>query len=134
MQLFSLGDSYRSQVSWGGYTWGRDNPYIIRSRLDMILIPTQDVTSIHEINTTKYPNESDHYFLYMGLNTSNIAHGKGIMRCNSSLTENIDVKLSIEKQIVDILKEKVSLSIHDRWDYCKMKIRQVYILEGKKNQ
>jgi len=36
MIRFNLIDSYRLQNTWGGFTWGRDNPNYIRSRLDDI--------------------------------------------------------------------------------------------------
>ena len=55
MQKYSLADSYRTQNEWGGFTWGRNNPNIQRSRLDYILTPIINVPHITTSYVTKYP-------------------------------------------------------------------------------
>ncbi len=52
MIRFNLIDSYRLQNTWGGFTWGRDNPNYIRSRLDMILMPTYAHATFNAVTIT----------------------------------------------------------------------------------
>jgi exonuclease III len=38
MTKFNIIESYRALHSWGGFTWGRNNPSYLRSRLDHVLM------------------------------------------------------------------------------------------------
>ncbi len=56
----NLIDSYREINNYGGYTWGRDNPDYVRSRLDLILTTKKLKNSIINSNVYLAPHESDH--------------------------------------------------------------------------
>ena len=132
MNKYNIADSYRSQNTWGGYTWGRNNPQIQRSRLDYILTPIIDIPHITTSFVTKYPNESDHFFLYTSLTRAeNIIYGPGIIRCNSSLTDNKETKQIIAQEITASISKHNSADILQRWDNIKMDIRQIYLKQGK---
>ena len=75
--------------------------------------------------TTKYPNESDHNFLYTAFNNENIKYGPGIVRCNSTLTENHDYKTVIEHDIETMIGFEDGSDIFTKWDKIKMKIRKI---------
>ena len=66
MTKYSLMDSYREINKWGGFTWGRDNPVYLRSRLDMIIVSKSLKQNIKESHTYK-TCESDHHFLHLSL-------------------------------------------------------------------
>jgi exonuclease III len=131
----NLVDSYRMLNEWGGFTWGRDNPSYIRSRLDMILISKYFEGNLQESTHTRLPNESDHHFLYSALNLNKIEHGQGILRCNSALLDNPECKAIIVDKITGVIRD-----IPDEWnphlklDFIKTKLRQFMLEEGKKSQ
>jgi hypothetical protein len=60
MTKFGQVDSYRSNHTCGGFTWGRNNTVYIRSRLDMILISKQEVQNLTNVSIDYNLNESDH--------------------------------------------------------------------------
>ena len=133
MVKYNLIDTFRVQNTWGGYTWGRNNPEIVRSRLDMILSNNSLVNDLAEVHVTKHPNESDHSFLYAGFTNITSIRGPGIIRCNASLMDhecNASILSENIKSVVHNTKGGF-ISQHVRWDYCKMKIREEYIKRGK---
>jgi len=85
MTRLHLTDAYRQKHKWGGFTWGRNNPFYIRSRLDHILISDNIKSDLIQAYTTKGPNESDHSLLYIEIDIKEIKYGPGIKRCNSDL-------------------------------------------------
>ncbi len=60
MRKFNLVDSYRLNNKYGGFTWGRDNPEYIRSRLDMIWVSKILSTNILTSTIDNSIQESDH--------------------------------------------------------------------------
>jgi exonuclease III/flavodoxin len=129
----NLIDSYRALNNWGGFTWGRDNPAYVRSRLDMILISKYFETNLQESTCTKYPNESDHYFLYSALNLVKINYGPGIIRCNSALLDNPECKDTVNEKLQSVLSElPEDWTPHLRLDFVKTKLRQFMLEEGRK--
>jgi exonuclease III len=133
MTKFKLIDSYRLLNTWGGFTWGRDTPHCLRSRLDMILISKTYDTNIQESASCKYPNESDHYFLYTALSFESIKYGRGIIRCNASLLEDDAIKNVVETRLTEECNSmSADWNPHLQLDYIKMKTRQLLLEEGKK--
>ena len=73
MTRYNLIDTYRNIHKWGGFTWGRDNPQLMRSRLDHILISKIKQADIIQSYTNKAPNESDHSLLYSEINMNEMS-------------------------------------------------------------
>jgi len=133
MIRFNLVDSYRLQNTWGGFTWGRDNPKYIRSRLDMVLIPKSLTGKVVESLTDKSPNESDHLFLSCALNVSEFNYGRGILRCNETLLKNEEIKKRVEENLKKSIEEiPEQWNPHMKLDFVKVKIRDFMLEEGKK--
>jgi exonuclease III len=132
MTRHDLIDSYRQHNKWGGFTWGRNNPEYVRSRLDYILISNSLAINSVQSYTNKYPNESDHSILYTELSYNELKFGPGILKCNSSLLENKQTKERIEANINKIVEDMPAhWNHHCRLDYAKMKLRELMIKEGK---
>jgi exonuclease III len=133
MTQHNLIDSYRVTNKWGGFTWGRDNPSYLRSRLDIILIPkinTKDIKTV-EVNAT--PKESDHSWLTLAIHDDEIPFGKGILRCNSTLLNDQQIKQNISDQLQISIEEMPDhWNPHQRLDFLKVKIRDNMIMEGRK--
>ena len=132
MVKFNLIDSYRCKNEWGGFTWGRDNPSYMRSRLDMILIPGCLKKDISQCSASRLPNESDHSNVTLSIQIQSLMFGPGIIRCNSSLLDNEDTK--------QIVKEKIQTSIneipddwnpHQKLDFIKVKVRDHLLDAGR---
>jgi exonuclease III len=129
-----LEDTYRSIHNYGGFTWGRNNPQVIRSRLDRIYVSRNIIKNVLSSTVTKYPNESDHNFLYTELNLNNIDYGPGIIRCNASLFNDSEMKENILKEI-EVLEKglPIDLNAHVKLDYFKMQTRQIMLKYGRLN-
>ena len=99
----------------------------------MIFVNEMDIPNITTSHVTTYPNESDHSFLYTTINDSSIKYGPGIVRCNSSLTDNLDTKSEIEQSIAGALSQILITSLNDpftTWESLKMAIRNIYLEKG----
>jgi exonuclease III len=132
MVRFNLVDSYRHLNTWGGFTWGRDNPKYIRSRLDMILLAKSLTNRLVESLTDKSPNESDHCFLSSSLSTSEFKYGKGIQRCNSTLLKKEEIKARIVKNLKNSIEEiPIHWNPHQKLDFVKVKIHDYLLEEGR---
>jgi len=132
MTRFDLIDTYRSIHKWGGFTWGKDNPSYLRSRLDHILISKSMRTSLVQSYTSKTPNESDHFIMYSELEMTDIKFGPGIQRCNSELLNDDEVL----RKCQDTLTNELQLipnhwNPHQTLDFIKMKTREILLAEGR---
>jgi len=129
---YSLVDTYRVHNDYGGYTWGRDNPCTIRSRLDHIFVSKNMLSNLLSCNTNIRPNESDHKTVYAEFNIEQVKYGPGIIRANSNLLE----KPNIKRKIIDTLKNELeSIPLiwdpHMKLDFAKYKLRELLLAEGK---
>jgi len=132
MTKFGLIDTYREIHQWGGFTWGRNNPKYIRSRLDHIIISKSFRTNIIQCYTTKLPNESDHNLLYCEMNFDEIEQGPGIRRCNADLLENKECLKRVQEDLLNKLNENTNgWNPHMKLDYAKMNLRNTLIAEGR---
>jgi exonuclease III len=132
MERHSLFDTYRQIHKWGGFTWGRDNPQYIRSRLDHILISKSHETNLIQCYTTKVPNESDHSLLYIEIDNDETDFGPGIIRCNSTLLDEPEIYKEINEQIKKTIEDLPQhWNPHQRLDYVKINIRNLMIKAGK---
>jgi len=64
MIKFNLKDTYRQTNSYGGFTWGKNNPTFLRSRLDYILTSKNLTNSLLTSSLKVDINESDHSLLF----------------------------------------------------------------------
>jgi len=129
----SLIDSYRINNKWGGFTWGRDNPTYLRSRLDIILIPKDKIKDVKSTEVTVTPKESDHSWVTLTLNEIEIPFGKGILRCNSTLLNDQQIKQNVLDQLqLSIDEIPDHWNPHQKLDFLKAKIRDNMIDEGRK--
>jgi len=92
MIKFNLKDSYRQVNSYGGYTWGKNNPTFLRSRLDYILISKSLTNSLITSSINADLNESDHLLLYSEIIVDSCKYGPGIARCNATLLSDPEIK------------------------------------------
>jgi hypothetical protein len=77
-------------------------------------------------------NESDHRLLQIELETSDINFGPGIVRVNSSLLEDVEIKNRVSKFLRSIIAENtVYMNSHERLDYIKMQLRLTLLHEGR---
>ncbi len=91
MIKYGLIDTYRTINSYGGFTWGRDNPTYIRSRLDYILSNKSLKHALLGSNVYITPNESDHSLVISEFDISNIDFGPGIIRANSEVLNDAEI-------------------------------------------
>jgi exonuclease III len=132
MIRFNLKDSYRSIHNFGGFTWGRDNPNYIRSRLDMILVSKNLINNIMVSDVTNTLNESDHKMLYSEFEIEEITYGPGIIRANSELLKDPQLRDSVDSEIKQIINCcTMNMNPHEKLDYVKMKLRNILLREGR---
>ncbi len=53
----------------------------------------------------KFPNESDHSFLWCALNLIDFKYGRGILQCNATLLKNEDVKTKVKEKLKASIEE-----------------------------
>jgi len=132
MTRHNLTDSYRSIHKWGGFTWGRDNPNYIRSRLDHILISNNLTNELIQSYTNKSPNESDHSLLYIEMDNKETKFGPGIKRCNSALLDNKDnLNNLLEVLSTHLNNIDTNWDPHQKLDYMKMILRNKMLELGR---
>jgi len=127
-----LSDSYRVVNSYGGYTWGKNNPTYIRSRLDHILVHKNLACKIKTSNVTYEFNESDHQYLSTEICVSELKYGPGILRVNSTLLECPVIKDRVVNDIKLKLDEiPTNWNPHQVLDYFKYSLRIIMLKEGR---
>jgi len=130
---FNLKDSYRQINKYGGFTWGRNNPTFLRSRLDHIFTQSKMLKQLVSSSVTFIMQESDHGFLFSEFVVDTVDYGPGIVRANSGLFEDPDVK----KRVIDLLNEDYNQSKQRGWnphlilDHHKFVLRQTLLREGR---
>ena len=82
-------------------------------------------------HVTKYPNESDHSLLYTSIFTAKIDYGPGIIRCNASLTDNLDTLGEISAEITNQISTLNNIDTLMDWDRLKQTIRLTYLKHGR---
>jgi len=129
---YNLIDTYRSLNAYGGFTWGRDNPNIIRSRLDYIFISKNMQSNLLSCNSNVQPNESDHRSVYAEFEIDKIKYGPGIVRGNANLFEKPEIKSRILNELrKEVENFPLSWDAHTKLDYTKYKLRDLLLVEGR---
>jgi len=133
MIKFNLKDSYRQINTYGGYTWGKNNPTFLRSRLDYILVSKNLANSLITSSIKADLNESDHCLLYSEFVLDSCKYGQGIVRCNASLLDDPEIKDKIEKKLKECMdNDTIGWNAHRKLDYYKFKLRLLLLEEGRK--
>ncbi len=126
-------DTFRSLNGYGGFTWGRDRPSYMRSRLDHIFVSKNLSKSLIASNVNSSPNESDHKTLYSEFEINKVLYGPGIIRANSTLFNNPEIKKSILTRLdIETSNFPLSWNPHTKLDFAKFKLREIMLNEGKK--
>ncbi len=129
---YNLIDSFKSLNDYGGFTWGRDIPNIIRSRLDYIFISKNMQSSLLSCNSNIQPNESDHQTVFAEFEVDKIKYGPGIIRGNSNLLEKPEVKSRILNELrKEVENFPISWNAHTKLDYVKYKLRDLFLIKGR---
>jgi len=132
MLKLNIKDTYRCTNAYGGYTWGKNNPTFLRSRLDYVMASTTLTNSLVTSSIKANINESDHLLLYSEFIVNTCNYGPGIARCNSTLLENPEIKDRIEKRLEECLSiDTVGWNAHKKLDYYKFKLRLFMLEEGR---
>ncbi len=130
---YNLADSFRNLNKFGGFTWGKNNPKYLRSRLDHIFVSSTLLGCLISSCVTYKVNESDHNMVISEFALDQFQYGPGIIRANSSLLEVAEIKANVEVQIVQVINDMPSnWNPHQRLDFFKYKLRSIMLLEGKK--
>jgi len=125
-------DTYRKSNQYGGFTWGRDNPSYLRSRLDHIFCSKNISNNQISSNVSPLPNESDHRTVYTEFELTRVPYGPGIIRCNASLLDKVSFKCEV-KEILEneIINMPSTWNPHIKLDFIKYKLREIMVKEGK---
>jgi len=129
----NLVDTYRILNKYGGFTWGRNNPTYLRSRLDHVLMSKSLVNQLLTSNTSFVFQESDHGFLFSEIMVNKMDFGPGIIRANAEL---LDDQTTLDK-VNRILEEDYIMSNNRGWDphlildHHKYVLRQTLLNEGR---
>lgn len=92
------------------YTWRRCNP-VQQARLDFFLV-TEDLVPNIKNCEIQSSYKSDHSFITLNINFSDISHGKGLWKHNNALLNDVDYIASINKKINDI-KQQYCLPVYN---------------------
>jgi len=132
-RTYGLNDVYRHTNKYGGFTWGKNNPLYLRSRLDHIFVGSNLLQHLISTCITFEIGESDHGFLFSEFGINEVQFGPGIVRANADLLNDPDIK----KRVLSNLKEKMdrtdpSWDPHLKLDHHKYCLRSLLLQEGKK--
>jgi len=128
----NLRDSFRSMNEHGGYTWGKNNPTYLRSRLDYIFVNEELCNKITSSYVTYTFNESDHNPVTTEFAIDCFTNGPGIIRGNATLLEKPEIKEKVQRELDDVIEVMPpNWNPHQKLDYFKYKLRVILLKEGK---
>jgi len=125
-------DSYRVKSKWGGFTWGKDNPQYVRSRLDHILVSKDLKDNLKESTVRAFYEFTDHKAVITAIDFNESSRGKGIIRANSSLLEIESIKLETIGNITRANLMSKDKNPHEKWNLIKKVIKETLINAGKR--
>ena len=103
------------------YSWMRNRPTFIASRLDYALISSGLMDHIEQ--TMYLPGIlSDHTAFYLGIDQMKVERGRGYWKFNASLLRELDFVNAMNKEIESVLHECVNLERIKRWCCIKQSI------------
>ena len=103
------------------YTWKRENPKMLKERLDFFLVSKTLMNKIGYVDIDPSYN-SDHSIPWLILKPDEISKGRGLWKLNTSLLDNADYV----KEVTEIISEgkKGSDSPIAKWDKIKYQVRK----------
>jgi len=129
---YSLIDTFRQLNGHGGYTWGKDNPTFLRSRLDYVYSNRNLANKLTSSYVTYTFNESDHNPVTSEFLIDSVKYGPGIIRGNSTLLEIPEIKEKIETELKTILDQiPKDWNPHQILDFYKYNLRILLLREGR---
>jgi len=130
---YGLTDTFRQLNEHGGYTWGKDNPTFLRSRLDYVYSNRNLANKLTSSYVTYTFNESDHNPVTSEFLIDSVKYGPGIIRGNSTLLEIPEIKERIETELKAILDQiPKNWNPHQILDFYKYNLRILLLREGRK--
>ncbi len=130
--LHNLIDTYRSIHKYGGFTWKRNNPTYLRSRLDYILASKNLANKLISSAVSYSFVESDHSFLFTELDIGNVRYGPGIIKCNATILDDEVTRTRIMNNVNKKMNEDTgNYNPHEKLDYYKYLLRVEILKEGK---
>ncbi len=131
----NLIDVYRYTNKYGGFTWGKNNPHYLRSRLDHIFTSENLLQHLVSSSLTFELMESDHCFLFSEYSINEMKFGPGIIRANAELLEDPDVKERVLGKITEAHESvKATWNPHLILDHHKYILRKALLDEGRKKK
>ena len=111
------------------FTWSRKNPFTAR-RLDYIFASRNMFDRINLCDIISYA-QSDHRIIEMKYLISNVKRGPGYWKFNDSLLKDIEFVESMNSMINSFKEQNQLLDPLLKWDFCKIKIRELCIFYSK---
>jgi len=133
VKSLGLHDAWRSEHGEEKeFTWNRFNPFIAR-RLDYIFVSTELLTDCTACDHVIVPN-SDHKAVVLELCDSAFVRGPGYWRFNNSVLRNQHFVQQMNQMLSNFANanKETDTNCIDKWEMCKIDIREFCIQYGKK--
>ncbi len=112
------------------YTWCKHNPFIAR-RLDYILVSEQLLSKIITCDITPAPH-TDHDGVSLEIQLQEIKRGNSFWKFNENLLKSPKYVEIVKNVISEFENMPVNVSAQQRWDLCKLHIKEISINFSKK--
>ncbi len=133
--VLDLSDVYRHANKYGGFTWGKNNPSYLRSRLDHIFVSSNLLQHLVSSSTTFEIAESDHCFLFSEYSINEMKFGPGIIKANAELLDEPEVKERVMAKLTEAHNSvKSNWNPHLILDHHKYNLRNLLLQEGRKKR
>ncbi len=132
--MFNLSDFWRlANEKIKRYTWRRQKPQLIQSRLDYWIISNHIYHRLEHIDILP-GYRTDHSAISMRVQLTNDKEkrGPGLWTFNSNILSNPEYVVNIAKIIEQIKLENNTMNAHLKWELIKYKIREWSITFAKK--
>ena len=114
------------------YTWSKRNPFIAR-RLDYILVSDNIMNSVQDC-VIESMAQSDHRQVIMTYRVTNIVRGPSYWKFNDRLLEDTEFVKIMNNFIKSFIENSKDLDAQNRWDLCKIKIKELCISYSKEKR
>lgn len=112
------------------FTWLKHNPMIAR-RLDYCFVNENVLPWLVSCEHAIVPN-TDHKAVFIELNDTSFVRGPGYWKFNNSYLKDADFVQEFNLYVEQMLQNEISgLSAVDKWEFCKINIKEFCINYGK---
>ena len=108
------------------YTWSKKSPNFIARRLDYIIVADNLIEKCHECELTSTA-QSDHRLIHMKYRLSSTPRGPSYWKFNDSLIYDANFVEQMNNLIASVETNHITLEPQDKWDLCKIKIKEFSI-------